>query len=123
MSVALWILQILLAVAFASHAYLMLRPSPERLRSGMSYVLELPAGMRLFAGIAEGLAGIALVVAPFIGTISWLAWLAAGGLVVLMVGAIVYHIGRREYPNVGLNAVLAAFAAVVAWGRFGPYHF
>lgn len=35
----------------------------------------------------------------------------------------VYHIGRREYPNVGLNAVLAAFAAGVAWGRFGPYHF
>ncbi|HEV1998716.1 MAG TPA: DoxX family protein [Candidatus Dormibacteraeota bacterium] len=48
--------------------------------------------------------------------------LAAAGRVVLMVGAIVFHIGRREYTNIGLNAVLAALAAIVAWGRFGPYH-
>jgi hypothetical protein len=45
------------------------------------------------------------------------------GLVVLMLGAIVFHIQRREYPNVGFNAVLGLLAAVIAWGRFGPYHF
>jgi hypothetical protein len=56
-------------------------------------------------------------------SLAWLAPLAAAGLVLLMVGAIVFHIRRREYPNVGFNAVLGLLAAFIAWGRFGPYHF
>ncbi|GAA2436521.1 hypothetical protein GCM10009856_54510 [Mycolicibacterium llatzerense] len=39
------------------------------------------------------------------------------------VGAIVTHGRRREYPYVAVNVVLAVFAAVVVWGRFGPYAF
>lgn len=89
----------------------------------MKYVLEMPAGLRFFAGITEGLAGVALVFAPLIHSLAWLAPLAAAGLVLLMVGAIVFHIRRREYPNIGFNAVLGLLAAVIAWGRFGPYHF
>ena len=37
----------------------------------------------------------------------------------LMLGAIVFRVGRREYPNIGLNAVLGVLAGIVAWGRFG----
>jgi hypothetical protein len=36
---------------------------------------------------------------------------------------VAFHVRRREYPNIGLNAVLGVLAAFVAWGRFGPYHF
>ncbi|GGN39908.1 hypothetical protein FHR83_006619 [Actinoplanes campanulatus] len=28
-----------------------------------------------------------------------------------------------EYSNIGVNMVLLILAAVVAWGRFGPYSF
>ena len=90
MNVALWILQVLLGIFFV----FMLRPNPAR----------------LFAGVA----GIALVATPFLGPLKVLAPLAAAGLVVLMRGAIVFHLGRREHPNIGLNAVLAALAAVIA---------
>jgi uncharacterized membrane protein HdeD (DUF308 family) len=121
MNAVLWILQVLLGIFFVFHAFLMLRPNPARLQAGMKYVLELPSWLRMFAGAAEGLAGIALVVAPFLGPLKVLAPLAAAGLVVLMIGAIVFHLGRREYPNIGLNAVLAIIAAVIVWGRFGPY--
>jgi uncharacterized membrane protein YphA (DoxX/SURF4 family) len=123
MNIVLWVLQVLLGLAFVGHSYVMLRPSPERLQTGMSYVLEMPVGLRLFAGIAEALAGLALVFPPLLGVLPWLTPLAAAGLVLLMVGAIVLHVRRGEYPNVGLNVVLGARAAVVAWGRFGPYHF
>jgi uncharacterized membrane protein YphA (DoxX/SURF4 family) len=123
MNIALWVLQVLLGLAFVFHAYVMLRPSPESLQSGMKYVLEMRAGLRIFAGVAEGLAGIGLVLPALLRILPWLTPVAAAGLVVLMVGAIVFHVRRREYPNIGLNAVLGVLAAFVAWGRFGPYHF
>jgi uncharacterized membrane protein YphA (DoxX/SURF4 family) len=81
MNIALWVLQVLLGLAFVFHGSMMLRPSPERLQSGMKYVLEMPAGLRFFAGITEGLAGLALVFAPLVHVVAWLAPLAAAGLV------------------------------------------
>ena len=43
--------------------------------------------------------------------------LAAAGLVVLMLGAIVFHLRRHEYPNIGLNAVLLLLSGFIAYGR------
>ena len=123
MNAVLWVLQVLTGIFFVYHSFLLLRPNPARLRAGMKYVLEMRSELRVFAGVAEGLAGVALVVAPFLEPVKVLAPLAATGLVVLMLGAIVFHLGRREYPNIGLNAILAILAAVIAWSRFGPYHF
>ena len=122
MNIALWVLQVVLGIFFVVHAYLLLRP-PASLQSGMNYILEMPAGLRGFAAIAEGLAGLALVFPPVLRVLTWLTPLAAAGLVLLMLGAIVFHVRRREYPNVGFNAVLGVLAGVIAWGRFGPYHF
>ncbi len=95
MNIALWVLQVLLGLFFVFHAFVMLRPSP----GGMKYIVEMPTSLRLFAGIAEGLAGLALVIPPLFRVLTWLTPLAAAGLVVLMLGAI------------------------VSWGRFGPYPF
>jgi uncharacterized membrane protein YphA (DoxX/SURF4 family) len=47
---------------------------------------------------------------------------AAVGLFVTMIGAVVTHARRREFPSV-VNVPLAMMAAVVACGRFGPYSF
>jgi len=123
MNIALWILQVLLGVFFVWHMTTLLRASAERTQPQMRWMLEMPQGLRLFAAIAEGLAGLALIFAPLVHPAAWLAPLAASGLVLLMVGAIVFHLPRKEYPNIGLNAVLALLAAVIAIGRFGPYHF
>jgi DoxX-like family len=43
---------------------------------------------------------------------------AASGLVILMLGAIVFHARRRENQNMVLNGILLVLAAVVAYGRF-----
>jgi hypothetical protein len=123
MNIILWIVQIVLAFSFVFHAFLIFRPSPRLLQSGMKYIGEMPRGLGLFAGVAEGLAALALVFSPLVHALAWLTPLAAAGLVLLMLGAIVFHIGRREYPNIGLNVIFGVLAAIVAWGRFGPYHF
>lgn len=123
MNVVLSILHVLLGVFFVFHAFLMFSPSSQRLQSGMKNVLEMPSGLRAFSGVAERRAGLALVLPPHFKVLTWLTPLAALGLVVLMLGAIVFHLNRREYPNIGLNTLVGVLAAVVAWGRFGRYPF
>ena len=49
--------------------------------------------------------------------------LAATGLVVMMMLAVLTHIRRREPGAIVFTAVLMLAAAFVAWGRFGPYSF
>ena len=95
----------------------MLQP-PTQLRPGMSYVHDLPAGLRIFIGVVEILGAIGLVVPPLVSVMPVLAPIAAGGLAIVMVLAAVYHVPRREKPNIVLNLALAALALFVAYGRF-----
>lgn len=41
----------------------------------------------------------------------------------MMVGAIIIHARKREHASVASNVVLLIMAAVVVWGRFGPFAF
>jgi len=49
--------------------------------------------------------------------------LAAVGLVIVMIGAAITHARRKEVPMIVGNVTLLALAAVVIWGRLGPYSF
>lgn len=49
--------------------------------------------------------------------------LAAAGLVIVMALAMNTHRRRRETGAIAFNAVLLVLAALVAWGRFGPWSF
>jgi hypothetical protein len=44
--------------------------------------------------------------------------LAASGLALVMVGAIVYHVTRGEIQNIFLNLIIAGILAFIAYGRF-----
>jgi VIT1/CCC1 family predicted Fe2+/Mn2+ transporter len=69
-------------------------------------------------GAAEVLGAIGVVLPALTGVLPWLTPLAALGLVLLMVGAALTHLRRKEYGNVAINAVLLVLAAFVAYGRF-----
>ena len=49
--------------------------------------------------------------------------LAAVGLVLLMVGAFITHVRRREAQGIVVTLILLTLAGLVAWGRFGPQSF
>jgi uncharacterized membrane protein YphA (DoxX/SURF4 family) len=117
MNIALWIIQILLAFVFLSHGYLMLFP-PATLQPGMAYILAIPMGFRRFIAVAESLGGIGLILPGLTRILPWLTPLAALGLVIVMIGAVVFHIPHKEYPNIVFNLVLLAMAAFTAYGRF-----
>jgi hypothetical protein len=90
---------------------------------GMGWVDEMPLGLVRTIGILEILAAVGLILPPLLDIAPILAPLAATGLVLIMIGAIVTHARRHESAYIAGNVVLLLLAAFVAWGRFGPYSF
>jgi uncharacterized membrane protein YphA (DoxX/SURF4 family) len=120
----LWALQIVLAAIFGGAGAVKLIQSREQLAKTLGgWVNDFPAQLIKPLGLAEVFAAIGLIVPPLVDIAPVLTPIAACGLVIVLVGAIVTHARRSEYPNVGANLLLVIMAAVVAWGRFGPYAF
>jgi uncharacterized membrane protein YphA (DoxX/SURF4 family) len=118
MNILLWVFQILLAFVFLSHGRLMwFLPAQARQGGQMAYIEAIPSGLRRFTAIAESLAGVGLILPWLTGILPWLTPLAAMGLVLIMIGAVVVHIPRKEYPNIVFNLVLLALAAFVTYER------
>jgi uncharacterized membrane protein YphA (DoxX/SURF4 family) len=123
MSVALWIIAGLLAVAFlASGAVKLIQPR-EKLASSYGWVEDFSAGAVKAIGTLEVLAAVGLILPAALGIAPVLVPLAAIGLVVLMAGAIITHLRRHEAQPIVVNLALIALAVLVAWGRFGPRSF
>jgi uncharacterized membrane protein YphA (DoxX/SURF4 family) len=123
MNIVLWVLASVLAVAFLAAGSPKLIQPKEKLTTYMKWAEPLPVGAVKTLGALEVLAAAGLILPPATGIAPVLAPLAAVGLVIVMAGAIVIHAPKREWVNVGVNALLLILAVVVAWGRFGPYHF
>lgn len=119
MSVALWIVQSLLALAFLFAGSAKLAQSKDALaRRGMAYVEDFSATQVKLIGAAEVLAAIGLIVPWATGIAPVLTPLAAVGLAILMIGAMLTHRRRHEPQPIVANAILFALAAFVAIGRF-----
>lgn len=122
MNTVLWIVQILLAVAFG-FAGVLKSTQGRRLEARMPWVEDFSDRTVRFIGVMELLAAIGLVLPAATGIATWLTPLAATGLVVVQVLAVVTHLRRKEPQVVPVNVVLALLAAFVAWQRFGPQAF
>ena len=124
MNTLLWILQIVLAIVFAGAGLVMLVKTRVDLSKMFGdWVDKVPAPLLKLLGLAELAAAVGLVLPPLVGVFPLLTALAAAGLVIVMIGAIVIHAGRSEYQNVALNLTFAAMAGVIAFARLGPYAF
>jgi uncharacterized membrane protein YphA (DoxX/SURF4 family) len=124
MNATLWVLAGLLALVFLVSGVMKLaRPKDDLVAAGMGWAADFSSTLVKLIGALEVLAAAGLILPPAFGIAPVLTPLAALGLVLLMIGAVIVHIRRREYPLIGVNLVLLALAAIVAWGRFGPYAF
>ena len=94
---------------------------PENLPAQMGWMYELSPTLHWISGSAEILAGLALVGLPLIGRYLNLVPLAAAGLVLVMLGAMVWHIGRGEVASIVQNIVVAGLAGFLAYGRWRLY--
>jgi len=114
MNVVLWILQALLALVFLAHGLMFLMPPPE-IAAQMN--ANLPRWFTLFLGVAEVAAGIGLVVPGVTRIKPVLVPAAALGVVIVLVGATIYHVMRNKMSSAVITGVLLVMAIVVAHGR------
>jgi hypothetical protein len=114
MNILLWVLQVVLAVAFLAHGWLFLSPPPE-IAAQMN--ASLPRWFQLFLGVAEILAAVGLTLPGLTRILPWLVTWAAGGIMIVMVSATVYHLLRGEMSSAAITLVLLAMATYVAYMR------
>lgn len=124
MDTVLWIIAGLLAAAFLGAGLMKLtQPKEKLLESGMGWTEDFSPPVIKMIGTLEILAAIGLILPALLDIVPVLVPLAAVGLIAMMLGAALTHVRRKELQMVVVNVLLLALAAVVAWGRFGPYSF
>jgi DoxX-like protein len=124
MDIALWIVAGLLAlVSLAGGATLLAQPKEKLATSGWAWVEDFSAGCVRAIGALKLLAAVGLILPAVLGIVPVLVPLAAVGWVLLMAGAIITHLRRREAQAIVVNLVLLTMAAFVVWGRLGSTPF
>jgi len=115
MNILLWVLQVLLAVAFFAHGLLFLFP-PADMVAMMN--ATIPPPLRIFLGVAEVLAAFGLTLPGITRRLPWLTWWAAAGLIPIMMGATVLHVMRDEGSSAVITAILFVMVTFVAYLRW-----
>ena len=109
--------QVLVALAFAFHGY-QLAFALEKMRGRVVWPRDVSDQLLRPLGILEILAALGLILPTLTRVLPWLTALAAACIVLVMVFAIVFHIRRREWFNIVLNAIFLVLAAFIAYGRW-----
>src|SRR5438270_10123428 len=118
MNIVLWVVQILLALAFGMAGIMKVSQPIDKLETRMGWVKSVgPRGVRLI-GTLEILGAIGLILPAVTGILPWLTPVAAIGLALTMIGAMITHGRRGEFSNMGFNLVLLLLAVFIVYGRF-----
>jgi uncharacterized membrane protein YphA (DoxX/SURF4 family) len=115
MNILLWVLQVLLALAFFAHGCLFLFPPPTFVDQMNA---SLPRWFQLFLGVAEILAAVGLTLPGIVRIQPWLVACAAAGVMFVMICATVYHVVRGELSSALITLGLLAMATFVAYMRW-----
>ena len=118
MNIALWIVQVLLALGFfASGMMKLVIPVEQLAQQGANWMIEMPWLVK-FIGISEVAGGLGMILPAATRIKPILTPIAAVGLAIIMVLASGYHASRGEFSAIATTFILFAMAAFVAWGRF-----
>src|SRR3982751_4926302 len=94
--IALWIVQVLLTVAFLASGLSKLITPAAQLGNMMAWTTALPLGLVRFIGLMEVLGALGLLLPSLTRIRPALTPLAAAGLLTIMVLAILFHLTRGE---------------------------
>ena len=115
MNIALWIIQVLLALLFLFAGAMKFIMPVEEMTKQMP--IALPGLFVRFIGVCEVLGGLGLILPMLLRIKPWLTPIAAAGLVIIMIGAMAFSL------MIGITAAIPALvtgllATFVAYGRW-----
>jgi hypothetical protein len=124
MNTELWIGTIILALAMAASGAMKAFAGKEKLLKNprMAWAGDFSDRMIRSIGAIEVVGAIGLILPGITGIAPILVPLAAVGLAIIMLGAVIVHVRRGD----GIQAAVVPFvfmlmAIFIAWGRFGEY--
>jgi uncharacterized membrane protein YphA (DoxX/SURF4 family) len=120
MTYALWVVQVLLALLFVFAGGMKLVLPLDQLAGPV----PLPGAFIRFIGVAELLGGLGLILPAALRIRPGLTPLAAAGLVVIMIGAVVITLIGAQPGGAVISLVVGLLAAFVGYGRWrlAPIH-
>ncbi|MBK5109048.1 MAG: DoxX family protein [Anaerolineales bacterium] len=110
------VVQILLAILFFLASLMKVTRSKDKLAESMQWVEGFSGGQVRLIRVLEMLGAVGLVLPALTGILPWLSILNAAGLGLLMVGAIITHLRRKEFSNLMVILVLLALIVLVVYG-------
>jgi hypothetical protein len=120
LSIALWIVQALLALTFAgTGVWKLVTPVPD-LAAMIPWAGQVAPSFLIMTAVVDLAGGLGIVLPSLTRIQPRLTLLAALGCALLQVCAIVFHASRGELANTPFNVVLVALSLFVFWGRRGP---
>lgn len=116
MNILLWVLQIVMGLYFIAIG-VMHFIIPPGLPAVMSWMYDLSPALHWISGTAEILGGLGLILPGIFKRQTRLTWMAAYGLALVMVGAMIYHLSRGETSNIFGNVLIFLIAIFIGFGR------
>ncbi|RJX40123.1 DoxX family protein [Paenibacillus pinisoli] len=116
MNITLWAVQIFLGLMFLMAGF-MKSAINEKSKEKLPWAKEYSDGYVRFIGISELLGGLGLILPGALGIATILTPIAALGIAVIMVLAIVFHIKRNENQALVMNVILLLLALFIVAGR------
>jgi hypothetical protein len=119
MNVLLWILQVLLALLFIwAGGFKLVVPSSVLAAQMQPGQMVLPGMFLKFIGLCELLGGFGLILPGIFKTRQYLIPLAALGLLIIMIGAVVFFLIWGAVATAVKNGVIAFMFAVISYCRW-----
>ena len=115
--IGLWVVQGLLAFAFAGSGLMKLTTPHEQFVAMMPWAAAAPAFLPAFIGASEFAGALGLILPSATRIMPKLTPLAAALLVVVMILAAITHILYADFGGMVPSLVLGSLSAFVAWGR------
>ncbi|MFK8165716.1 MAG: DoxX family protein [Lewinella sp.] len=117
LNIALWVFQVLLGLMFVMAGATKAFQPAEALVEQLPWVTSVSPALVKFIGISELLGGLGLILPSALRIKPFLTVWAALGLALVMLLAAGFHATRGEFPAIGVNVVMMAMFAFIAWGR------
>ena len=110
-----WILAVLLAAVYVmAGVSKIITPKDKYVAGGMGWAENVPPRQIKLLGVIELAGALGMIVPPLTGIATFLAPLAAAGLAIVQIGAVIVHYRRGETAMLGKLNVPLIIAAIVA---------